>query len=138
MKSKDINELIIKSKSKPDFSTKEISDGHHTFGDLYEQRVVLFSVICNQFPDMSWKSKKHYDEEDDLAFDGCFICGINTSEGVATYHFKEVYWDLFDIPEIPKAPQYDGYTEKDVMMRILTLNKNKNNDYIKLILEKRQ
>ena len=53
-----------------------------------------------------------------------FIAGINTPEGVATYHIKLEYWDLFDISEIDRAPKYDNYTSEDVMNRILSLTKN--------------
>lgn len=57
-------------------------------------------------------------------YEGDFIAGINTPEGVATYHIKLKYWDLFDIPEIDRAPKYDNYTFEDVMNRILSLTKN--------------
>ena len=33
-KLKEINDLIINSKLSGEISTKEISDGHHTFGEL--------------------------------------------------------------------------------------------------------
>ncbi len=57
-------------------------------------------------------------------YEGDFIAGINTPEGVATYHIKLEYWDLFDISEIDRAPKYDNYTSEDVMNRILSLTKN--------------
>ena len=57
-------------------------------------------------------------------YEGDFIAGINTPEGIASYHIKLKYWDLFDIPEINRAPKYDNYTSKDVMNRILSLTKN--------------
>ena len=44
-------------------------------------------------------------------FSGDFIAGINTLNGIATYHIKLQYWDLFDIPELEKAPKYDSYAE---------------------------
>ena len=59
-------------------------------------------------------------------YEGDFIAGINTPEGVATFHIKLKYWDLFDIPEISRAPKYDNYTSDDVLSRILSLtNKRK-------------
>ena len=57
-------------------------------------------------------------------YEGDFIAGINTPEGVVTYHIKLKYWDLFDITEINRAPKYDNYTSEDVMNRILSLTKN--------------
>ncbi len=106
-------------------STKDISDGHHTFRELYLQRLIMFCTICNCFPDLSFKSRKHYDEQNDPMFNGDFIAGINTPQGIASYHIKLEYWDLFDIPEIDRAPKYDNYTPDDVMSRILSLSKFK-------------
>lgn len=32
-----------------DFPEKgELSDGYHSFNELYEHRMILFSIICNQ------------------------------------------------------------------------------------------
>lgn len=53
----------------------EISDGYHTFNELYHHRAVLFSVICNANKEIAWKSKAH---ADGTMFDGMFIVGINT------------------------------------------------------------
>ena len=106
-------------------STKDISDGYHTFQELYEHRIILFSALCNVYPDISWKSKKHYDNEADPMFDDSFIAGINTPLGPATYHVKLKYWDLFDIPEIERALEYDGYSSEDVLLRIKSLNDKK-------------
>lgn len=124
-KIKKINKLIQKYNKDGIMSLKDISDGHHTFRELYKQRLIMFCTICNCFPHLSWKSKKHFDEENDPMFNGCFIAGINTPEGIATYHIKLEYWDLFEIPEIDRALKYDNYTPDDVMDRILSLSKTK-------------
>lgn len=118
---KEINELIQSEKGLNNISVKDISDGHHTFGELYKQKMILFSVICSAYPDLSWKSRRHFDEENDPMFNGCFIVGINTPKGVATYHFKLEYWDMFDVLEIDNAPKYDFYSPDDVMERIISL-----------------
>ena len=85
--------------------------------------MILFCVLCNSNPNISWKSKKHFDEENDPMFNGDFIAGINTPEGIATYHFKLEFWDLFQIPEIEKAPRYDNYDNATVLKRIYSLSK---------------
>ena len=69
----EINNMIKENKKLKTISTKEISDGHHTFGELYKNRIILFCTLCNLFPNISWKSKKHYDEENDPMFPGSFI-----------------------------------------------------------------
>ena len=65
--------------------------------------------------------KKHFDEENDPMFEGCFIIGINTPTGEATYHIKLKYWEMFDVPEIEHAPKYDGYSSDEVLKRLQTL-----------------
>lgn len=124
-KTEEINNMIKENKQLRVISTKDIGDGYHTFDELYEQKIVLFSVICNSYPKLSWKSKKHFDEENDPMFNGCFIVGINTPKGVATYHFKLKYWNEFDIPELECAPKYDGYSSDEVLTRIKSLKNKK-------------
>lgn len=122
-KIEEINEMIKENKKLGIISSKDISDGHHTFGELYKNRIILFCTLCNLLPNISWKSKKHFDEENDPMFFESFIAGINTPEGIATYHIKLKYWDLFDVPELEKAPKYDNYNNEEVLKRILSLKK---------------
>ena len=119
----EINNIIKENKESKNISTKEISDGHHTFGELYRHRIALFCTICNLLPEISWKSKKHFDEENDPMFFDSFIAGINTPDGIATYHIKLQYWDLFDIPELKRAPKYEFYSSDESLERVLSLSK---------------
>ena len=106
-----IEALII-----PESGIGELSDGYHTFNELYHHRAVLFSVICNLSPQNAWKSKLH-DTED--MYDGMFIVGINTAEGQATYHYDiDPYWEMFKVKELPRAPKWDGHTPDEAICRI--------------------
>lgn len=98
-------------------SRKEISDGYHTFDELYYHRMVLFSIICNTYKDKAWKSKLH---DDGTMFEGNFIVGIETEEGQYTYHYHLDYWDMYDVKELDYAPAYDGHKPSDIT-RLLTL-----------------
>lgn len=103
----------------PETGIDDLSDGFHTFRQLYYQRMMLFSALVRQNRDMAWKSWKH---EDGACFGGgWFIVGIDTPEGSYTYHFEEKDWDLFDCVELPVAKHWDGHTEKDVA-RLLSLS----------------
>lgn len=94
----------------------DASDGFHTFNELCHHRAVLFSVICNQHPDKAWKSRLH---SDGTMFEGDFIVGINAPAGPASYHYNlGQYWDMFKVPEIPNAPEWDGYTSAQAIERI--------------------
>lgn len=100
--------------------TGEISDGYHTFNELYHHRAILFSAICNTYSELAWKSKKH---SDGTMFEGDFIVGIQTPKGTASYHYAIYpYWDMFHVKEIPNAPEWDGYTPAESIDRIYSLS----------------
>lgn len=88
----------------------EVSDGFHTFGDLYEQRTVLFAALLRRHPGKAWKTRQ---DSTGMSSKGWFIAGIDTQEGNFTYHCEEKYWPLFECQEIPQA-RFDGHTAKDV------------------------
>ena len=111
MNIEDINKEILELKEKG-ISRKNISDGWHTFEELYYHRMILFSVILNQNKEISWKAKKHHDGT--MFDDDSFICGIETPKGQYTYHYKLKYWDKFDVKELEYAPRYDGHKPKDI------------------------
>lgn len=97
----------------------DVSDGYHTFNDLYHQRAVLFATIVNTYPELSWKTIRHEDGE--LCFGGgWFLVTIETPDGAYGYHYEMQYWDLFDCDEIERAKPWDGYDESDVM-RLMSL-----------------
>jgi len=99
----------------------EISDGYHTFNQLYHQRAVLFACIVRQNKNKAWKSFKHSDGK--YCFDSngeWFIVGVDTPQGSYTYHYAKEYWDMFDCQELECGKEWDGHTEEDVT-RLLSL-----------------
>lgn len=102
----NLNKHILYAKSIDD-----ISDGYHTFDELYHHRMCLFSVICNLFPDKSWKSWKHHD---DTMYDDYFIVGIDCPEGQYSYHYHKSKWDMFKVKELANAPEWDGHKPEDI------------------------
>lgn len=115
--------LMIKGYRDTGKSVKKISDGNHTFEDYINMRNNLFVALCNAYPDMCWKSRKHFDEENDPMFNGDFIAGINTPDGVVTFHLKLEYWDELNVKEIDNSPKYDGYDNKDIIKRVKSLKR---------------
>lgn len=98
---------------------EDLSDGFHTFRQLYYQRMILFATIVKQNKGRAWKSLRHEDGE--LCFGGeWFIVGIDTPEGSYTYHYEANYYSLFDCKELERGKHWDGHTEKDVT-RLLSL-----------------
>ena len=101
--------------------TGDLSDGYHTYNELYHHRAVLFSVIVNQNKEIAWKSKKHHDG---TMYDGMFIVGIDTPQGQYSYHYDiEPYWNMFDCKELDNAPVWDGHEPKDID-RLLSVDDN--------------
>lgn len=111
-----INSLISKGKEQG-FSTNGISDNWHTFEELYDHRMMLFTVILNNNKDIAWKSKFHFDG---TMFEDFFVCGIDTPDGQFTYHYHLKHWEMFKVPELDRAPEWDGHKPEDIT-RLLSL-----------------
>ena len=97
----------------------EVSDGYHTFNELYAHRVRLFSTLMRAFHERAWWSFQHSDGEQ---WEGWILAGIDTPEGAVTYHLPEA-----EIPYLPAGrevefgKEWDGHTADDVLQRLLTL-----------------
>lgn len=89
----------------------QISDGSHTFNELYYHRMILFSVICNSYREQAWKSWKH---EDGTMYEDYFIVGITTEVGDYSYHYHKDYWNEFLVKELKFAPPWDGHKPSDI------------------------
>lgn len=81
---------------------RTISDGFHSFNELYDHRMILFSVVLKVYRKGAWKSRLH---ADGTTWDGWFIVGINTPDSQFTYHYKIEHWDLFDVTVLDLAPE---------------------------------
>lgn len=102
----------------PAVDAEKMSDGYHTFADLYEQRLILSAALAKNNP-YAWKSKRH--EDGGVPFGGgWFIMGFDTAEGCYTYHYELKDWDSFQCKELDKGKPWDGHTSKDVR-RLLSI-----------------
>lgn len=96
----------------------DISDGSHTFDELYYHRMILFSIICNTYKDSAWRSWRH---SDGSMYKDYFIVGITTPLGDYSYHYHQDYWNKFDnIKLLDTAPEWDGHRPEDID-RLLSL-----------------
>lgn len=105
-------------------SAGKISDGYHTFNELYHHRAMLFAALCmTSFSSHAWKSLLHHDPNEPM-YDGMFIVGVNTPNGQATYHYDiDPYWNLFKVTELERAPEFDGHTPEEAIQRIYNFAK---------------
>ena len=122
---------------------QKITDGYHTFEELYAFRKLYNAALFNEWANAEsvsfefnsgttrhskdilvgakyqvHKSKRHFDGE--LCFGGgWFIVCAMLPSGQITNHYKEEDWDLFKIPIAEKALfPFDGHTSKDVLERL--------------------
>jgi hypothetical protein len=101
--------------------TGEISDGYHTFSELYDHRRALTAALASALGDHAWRSKAHHPEGAPI-YPGYFIVGINlTSKSVITYHYKLADWEDFSgVQELEHAPRWDGYGPEYTVTRLLS------------------
>ena len=107
----------------------DVSDGYHTFNELYDYRALynaaFFNSLAVYVENMgNWvvdydvhKSKKHSDGEDCFG-GGWFVVMAELPTGQISNHYPMKDWDLFNIPEKEKANKWDGHTPQDVAKRM--------------------
>lgn len=103
-------------------NTNDISDGYHTFGELYEFRKLYNAALFNEWARQGayqvHKSKCHFDGEECFG-GGWFIVVAILPMGQISNHYELTDWDLFKVFEAPKALfEFDGHTSKDVITRL--------------------
>jgi len=102
----------------------EISDGFHTFTELYEHRCTLWIALC-RFTKRErlrhvWRSKLH---SDGSGYEGWFLLGMHTRKGEQiTYHLPMKDWPRTSFATtLERAPEFDGHTSQDVLDRLEAL-----------------
>lgn len=103
--------------------TDQITDGYHTFGELYDHRRALTAALMASLvwyaPVQAWRSRAHHPDGDPM-FEGYFIVGADLPEGTITYHYKLSHWDDFAaLPEREHAPAWDGAPPSATVDRLL-------------------
>lgn len=99
----------------------EVSDGYHTFDELYDHRHALFGALLVLNKESAWWSEYH---ADGTFFKDYMIAGFEPEEGVpVTYHLPTKEWKerfkKMGILHLDKAPEWDGHTSQDVVKRLI-------------------
>ena len=135
----DIKEL---SRLNANFPVELVSDGYHTFKELYEFRMLYNAAVFNEWAKTSdkkytayikikdeyikayisnyavHKSWNHHDGEPCFG-GGWFIVSAMLPDGLISNHYKAEYWEYFKVPEVEKALfEFDGHTSEDVQKRL--------------------
>lgn len=97
-----------------------ISDGHHTFNELYDHRYALFIALMKSNPKISWLASYH-DDGSMLNAEFWFIAGMHLPSGDISYHLPNYLRSNFKdsgIKELVNAPKWDGHTSRNVIHRL--------------------
>lgn len=118
-----------------------LSDGCHTFKELYDFRMVYNAALFNEWA-KAWRNQqewmikgRRYDVPEFPKYDahkswnhndgspcfggGWFIVVAKLPTGQISNHYEEKYWHLFKIPALERARyEFDGHTSQDVLTRL--------------------
>lgn len=118
----------------------QVSDGYHTFNDLYKHRNALFVALAHEItnndfgyvPDaaddppptngaiewpVAWKSKNHHPDDDPM-YPGYFIACLRLWPESISYHLPLDLWDVFPGVEMPHAEKWDGCSPDATLIRL--------------------
>lgn len=99
----------------------EVSDGYHTFDQLYDYRKVYNALFFNELAARGecsvHKSRRHHDGEPCFG-GGWFIVMATLPTGQVSNHYELKDWDLFRCEERETADEWDGHTPDDAYDRL--------------------
>lgn len=133
--------INVNNSCNPSFKAGLISDGYHTFDELYQHRYLLFinwaasevrlwrTALLNNIPGYQgtdcpfWITRVHSDSTP--SYDGYFLAGLWRDRGIQiTYHIPNEYWELAaeyaEICDIAPC-EWNGHTSADVLKRLAEL-----------------
>jgi hypothetical protein len=93
----------------------DVSDGYHTFRELYAHRVALFLALARALG-TAWRAHQH---SDGTMYDGWFIVGLALPTGDISYHLPLADWhETGWMHTSTRAPSWDGHMPADVVQRL--------------------
>lgn len=104
----------------------DASDGYHTHNELYEFRTLYHAHAVRDWTARGYrvvKSRRHHDGEPCFG-GGWFIvtaylpAGEGRDAVQVTNHYRDADWDLFDVMEVDRAPEWDGHDAATVATRL--------------------
>lgn len=123
----EINNLTNSLSEHKGLDRSKLSDGYHTFEELYEHRNLLFIVLTKSISDSrKYKFKKNHDGSE---YEGWFgVCILIDTDEFETeqisYHLPMKYWDMVNAVDVGINKYYDGHSSKDVIERLIKHIKN--------------
>lgn len=91
----------------------DISDGYHTFNELYEHRCLLYLALAASHNFLGWEWKR------DALTPGWFLLYWKTPYGQISYHIPERLLKYVEGRCTQnQAAEWDGHTSGDVLARL--------------------
>lgn len=116
---KEINRMIKAAVGHGWCKSGDVSDGHHTFGELYDHRNLLFIWLCRTLHETKNLTYQIWRKPVE---DGWFLMGIGFDAGKQiTYHLPEHLWQHTNFLSDVDAADYkfDGHTSREVIKRLM-------------------
>jgi hypothetical protein len=89
---------------------QDLSDGYHTFDELYEHRNMLFLSLCLSMRHDAWMTEPS---------EGWFVVFLELITGQISYHIPEKYYGrLLGRIGVDKDYKWDGHTSADAVNRL--------------------
>lgn len=96
----------------------EVSDGYHTFNELYEHRHALFLALAKASGSRFSISEAH---DDGSKFEGWFLAVLHLPTGEIRYHLPMRLWGAAvhaGAEAVPRGPAWDGATADATIARL--------------------
>lgn len=92
----------------------QLSDGFHTFNELYQHRIRIFIALVALLVAQGKSAYRFHH------YAGWFCLGVETDFGQISYHIPESQWESCSFAE-ERQPEFDGHTADDVLFRLENL-----------------
>lgn len=114
----NLKDTELKSESE----ISSMSDGYHTFDELYEYRLLYNAAFFNELAEQGLYDVHKSRKESDGAFpfnnEDMFVVMAELPTGQISNHYNVKYWNFFNVPIKERANVWDRHTPKDVCERI--------------------
>lgn len=88
----------------------DLSDGYHTFDELYEHRIALYLALARE---AEWPAFYKLD------YEGWFCLFLETPKGQISYHIPNSYLETVKaFASVSPEHKWDGHSSEDVLERL--------------------
>ena len=105
----------------PEKTIKDVSDGAYSYNDLYELNTAMLMVICKNYPNLCYKSRRYAGLGFNQFTKDDFVLTIETPLGSINQRLNLSMWDHFDVREYTTIVDFDNGLSSLSCAKILSL-----------------